>query len=155
MRKDLHADSIHPPLNQRDKIHLMSLDKINKSDSEWKNQLTPQQYQILREKGTEAPFTGEYVDLHDNGMFTCAACCNVLFSSDTKFDSGSGWPSFYDVANNENIELHDDFSHGMQRTEVNCAKCGGHLGHLFADGPADKTGQRYCINSCALKFNPK
>lgn len=128
---------------------------MHKTEDEWKKVLTPEQYHILREKGTEAPFTGEYVDNHKNGMYTCAACGAELFSSDTKFESGSGWPSFYDVAESGNVELHEDNSHGMHRVEVTCANCGGHLGHLFPDGPADKTGQRYCINSACLMFQEK
>ncbi len=122
------------------------------SEQDWKKKLTLQQYQILREKGTEPPFTGKYVDMHEKGMYACAACGAELFSSDTKFESGSGWPSFYDAAKSENIILHDDNSFGMKRTEVTCAHCGGHLGHLFKDGPQEKTGKRYCINSCSLDF---
>lgn len=129
--------------------------KVQKTEEEWKKILSPQQYKILREKGTEAPFTGEYVDMHDNGMYNCAACGFPLFSSDTKFESGSGWPSFYDVAKSGNVVLEDDNSLGMKRTEVKCANCGSHLGHLFDDGPKDQTGLRYCINSCALKFDKK
>lgn len=129
--------------------------KVQKTEEEWKKILTPKQYEILREKGTEAPFTGEYVDMHDDGMFSCAACGSPLFDSNTKFESGSGWPSFYDVAKTGNVVLKEDNSHGMNRIEVECANCGGHLGHLFNDGPSDKTGLRYCINSCALKFNSK
>ena len=129
--------------------------KVKKTDSEWKKALTPQQYEILRNKGTEPAFTGDLVDNHDNGMYKCVACGNQLFDSNTKFESGSGWPSFYDVATKGNVILKDDNSHGMSRTEVVCANCGGHLGHVFNDGPKDKTGLRYCINSCALEFNPK
>lgn len=128
--------------------------KIQKTEEEWKKQLTPQQYEVLRNKGTEQAFTGEYVDNHDDGMYTCAACGNQLFDSGTKFESGSGWPSFYDVAEKGNVILRDDNSYGMNRVEVVCANCGSHLGHLFTDGPEDKTGLRYCINSCALDFNP-
>lgn len=126
--------------------------KMNKTEEEWRVILTPEQYRILREKGTETPFTGEFVENHDSGMYSCAACGTDLFSSGTKFESGSGWPSFYDVAEKGNVKLHEDNSFGMKRIEVVCATCGGHLGHLFNDGPRDKTGQRYCINSCALTF---
>ncbi len=134
--------------------------KVQKTEEEWKKSLTPQQFDILRNKGTEAPFTGEFLDKDDNGIFSCVACGNPLFSSNTKlklnkFDPNSGWPSFYDVVEKGNVILEDDNSHGMHRTEVKCANCGGHLGHLFNDGPKDKTGLHYCINSCALKFNPQ
>ncbi len=128
---------------------------MQKTEEEWKKILTPQQYQILREKGTEPAFAGKYVDMHDRGMYNCAACGNPLFSSGAKFESGSGWPSFYDVAKSGNVTLQDDNSYGMQRTEVKCANCGSHLGHVFKDGPKDKTGLRYCINSCALNFDKK
>ncbi len=124
-------------------------------EKDWKKKLTPEQYSILRERGTEAPFSGALLHNKDNGMYTCAACGHPLFSSDTKFDSGSGWPSFYDVATKGAVDVHDDNSLGMQRTEVTCKNCGSHLGHLFDDGPTDKTGQRYCINSVCLKFEPK
>lgn len=129
--------------------------KMQKTEEEWKRILTPKQYEILREKGTEPAFTGEFVDNHQDGMYSCAACGNQLFDSGKKFESGSGWPSFYDVVSSGNVILQDDNSHGMIRTEVVCANCGGHLGHLFEDGPRDKTGLRYCINSCALKFSPE
>jgi|SRR6185503_18202272 len=128
------------------------MDKIQKTDEEWKKELTPEQYHILREAGTEAPFTGEFVNNHEKGMFKCAACGNPLFSSDTKFDSGSGWPSFFEPINNEHVETIEDNSGGMTRLEVRCKRCGSHLGHVFPDGPKDKTGLRYCINSCALKM---
>lgn len=124
-------------------------------DNDWKNKLSDEQYRVLREKGTEAPFTGKYVDSHDDGSYHCVACGNVLFASDTKFDSGSGWPSFTNPANLEHLKLHDDTSMGMHRTEVTCANCDSHLGHVFPDGPADKGGQRYCINSVSLDFKPK
>jgi peptide-methionine (R)-S-oxide reductase len=117
----------------------------------WRKKLTPEQYRVLREKGTERPFTGKLLDSHAEGKFTCAACGNQLFSSDTKFDSGTGWPSF-DQALPGAIAYHDDVSHGMVRTEVTCAKCGSHLGHVFDDGPTG-TGKRYCINSVCLNLD--
>jgi len=119
----------------------------------WKQMLTPEQYRVLREKGTEAPFTGEYVHEKADGTYACAACGNPLFSSDAKFDSGTGWPSF-DQALPGAVETHSDNSHGMVRTEITCARCGGHLGHIFDDGPT-KTGKRYCINSACLDLEPK
>ncbi len=128
---------------------------IPQTEDEWKQKLTPDQYHILREKGTEAPFTGKYYNDHSNGMYRCAACGQELFSSDTKFDSGSGWPSFTDPVNRENVILEKDDTLGMSRTEVNCKRCGSHLGHVFDDGPADKGGLRYCINSCALNLDKK
>lgn len=132
-----------------------NMDNIPTTDEEWKNKLTPEQYRILREKGTETPFTGEYYDSHEKGMFKCAACGQELFSSDTKFDSGTGWPSFTDPVNLQNIELHEDNSMGMRRTEVTCKRCGSHLGHLFDDGPPDQGGKRYCINSACLLLEKK
>ena len=128
-------------------------DKIQKSEDEWKQELTLEQYQVCRMKATEAPFTGKYAFTKEDGMYRCAGCGAPLFSSDTKFDSGSGWPSFTEPAIAEAVELHEDRSHGMARTEVTCARCGGHLGHVFDDGPAP-TGQRYCINSISLELDP-
>jgi peptide-methionine (R)-S-oxide reductase len=127
--------------------------KIEKTDHEWREDLTPEQYEVLRRKGTEPPFTGRYVHSKEDGVYRCAGCGAELFSSDTKFDSGTGWPSFYEPAQTANIELVRDTSHGMTRTEVVCGTCGGHLGHVFPDGPAP-TGQRYCMNSCALELDP-
>ena len=124
------------------------------SDKEWKAKLTPDQYRILRQKGTEAPFTGELLEEKRDGMFKCAACGAELFSSEHKFESGSGWPSFYDISKSEAVIVEEDSSLGMHRVEVNCANCGGHLGHVFDDGPGDKTGKRYCINSVCLAFDP-
>ena len=126
--------------------------KVEKSEQEWREQLTPQQYDVLRRQGTEPPFTGEYVYNKDSGNYNCAACGSPLFSSDTKFDSGTGWPSFYEPMDEGGVELREDRSHGMARTEVVCASCGGHLGHVFDDGP-NPTGQRFCINSAALDFD--
>ena len=121
----------------------------------WKEKLSAEQYRILREKGTERPFTGEFLNHKEDGTYTCASCGNALFSSDTKFDSGSGWPSFYDVVNAGNVKLERDASLGMIRTEVQCAICDGHLGHVFDDGPQSTTGMRYCINSASLGFLPE
>lgn len=125
------------------------------TDNEWKEQLTPEQYAIMREGGTEAPFSGKYWDEHRAGTYRCAACGQELFSSDTKFDSRTGWPSFTESVNREHIELVPDTSHGMTRVEVRCKKCGAHLGHVFNDGPADRGGERYCINSACLELAPK
>ena len=125
------------------------------TDEDWKKRLTPQQFHVLREKGTEAPFSGRLVNNHDTGMYQCAACGHDLFSSDAKFDSGTGWPSFDQPVNRENVELRDDNSFGIHRTEVICKNCGSHLGHVFPDGPKETTGQRFCINSAALAFKPK
>lgn len=125
------------------------------TDDEWKDRLTSQQYDILRQKGTEAPFSGELLNNKDTGDYTCAACGSVLFKSDHKFDSGSGWPSFYDVAASDKIKLIDDTTLGMHRVEVECATCGGHLGHVFDDAYDQPGGKRYCINSCSLDFKKK
>lgn len=129
----------------------MKPQKIQKTDAEWKDELNDEQYRILRTKGTEVPFSGEYWDTKTSGEYLCAACGNELFKSETKFDAGCGWPSFYAPAKKENIETANDDSHGMQRTEVRCSRCGGHLGHVFNDGP-NPTGLRYCINSASLKL---
>jgi peptide-methionine (R)-S-oxide reductase len=125
---------------------------VPSTDEEWRARLTPEQYDVLRRKGTERPFTGELVHTKDDGTYVCAGCGAELFSSDTKFESGSGWPSFTDPMNAENVELHRDLSHFMVRTEVTCRRCGSHLGHVFDDGPG-ASGKRYCINSCALQLD--
>jgi peptide-methionine (R)-S-oxide reductase len=123
--------------------------KVQKSEAEWRDQLSPEQYHVLRDRGTERAFTGAYWDEHQQGVYRCAACGTELFRSDEKYDSGTGWPSFWEPASSHAVELHDDSSHFMNRIEVTCASCGSHLGHVFDDGP-QPTGQRYCINSCSL-----
>jgi len=123
-------------------------DLKDKSEEQWKEDLTAEQFHILRQKGTERPFTGKYWNTKDDGTYVCAACGNVLFQSETKFDSGCGWPSFYDAVPGS-VEMTDDHTHGMHRIEVTCANCGGHLGHVFPDGP-EPTGERYCINSVSI-----
>src|SRR3954470_21405462 len=129
----------------------MGMETFEKTDAQWREELTPEQYQVLRKAGTERAFTGKYWNNHEDGIYRCAACGEELFGSDTKFESGSGWPSFTEPADREHVELIEDRSHGMVRTEVRCANCGGHLGHVFPDGPGP-TGERYCINSLALDF---
>ena len=128
--------------------------EVTKSEEEWKAELSPEQYNVLRRAGTEAPWSGKYVQNHDDGTYRCAACSAVLFDSSTKFESGSGWPSFYEPKVAEAVELIEDRSHGMARTEVRCRRCGSHLGHVFDDGP-QPTGQRYCMNSLALDFEAR
>lgn len=128
--------------------------EVNKSDDEWKQILTPVEFQILREKGTEYAFTGEYFDHKEKGTYVCAGCGNELFTSDSKYESGCGWPSFYEPLSEGNVGESEDRSHGMVRTEIICTKCGGHLGHVFPDGPKP-TGLRYCINSASLDFKKK
>lgn len=130
------------------------MQKIIKSEEEWKKQLTPEEFYVCRQKGTERPFTGKYNDFKGDGIFVCKCCGNPLFDAATKFNSGTGWPSFYEPLSKEAVEEHRDTSHGMIRTEVTCAKCDAHLGHVFPDGP-EPTGLRYCINSICLKLEEK
>ena len=127
---------------------------MTKTEDEWKQVLSPEEYEVLREKGTEPPFSGKLLKNKKNGIYVCAGCRNPLFSSETKFDSGTGWPSFWSPVSEDSVEEKVDNRFGMRRTEVNCKKCGGHLGHVFDDGPTP-TGQRYCINSVSLKFREK
>ncbi|MCB9252859.1 MAG: peptide-methionine (R)-S-oxide reductase MsrB [Flavobacteriales bacterium] len=129
--------------------------KMNLTEEEWKEKLSPEEFQVLRQKGTERAFTGKYTDNKEEGIYVCKGCGTELFSSETKFDSHCGWPSFYDGIDKSKITETLDLSHGMTRTEVTCSNCGGHLGHVFNDGPTDKTGLRYCINSISLGFIEK
>ncbi|GHO46373.1 peptide-methionine (R)-S-oxide reductase MsrB [Ktedonospora formicarum] len=133
----------------------MGSDMRNQPESFWREKLTPEQYHVLRQKGTERPFSGSLYHNHEKGLYECAACGNSLFSSDAKFDSGCGWPSFDDPMSKDTVEFHEDNSFGMHRIEVLCKNCGSHLGHVFDDGPRDTTGLRYCINSVSLNFNPE
>ncbi len=132
----------------------MDVEKVEKTDEEWRRELTPEQFAVLRQAGTERPFSGKYVDTKDDGTYRCAACGNELFDSSTKFDSGTGWPSFWEAVRPEAVELIEDRTHGMVRTEVRCARCGSHLGHVFPDGPRP-TGERYCMNSLALELDTR
>ncbi len=128
--------------------------KINIPEEEWKKKLTEEQYRVLREKGTESAFSGKFYTNHENGIYTCAACGTELFRSDVKYDSGSGWPSFYDAISQDKLKFETDSRYGMTRIELSCGNCGGHLGHVFDDGP-NPTGKRYCINSASLDFKKK
>ncbi len=141
-------------MNETARTQNQSAPGVAKSDHEWRQELSPDQYEVLRRKGTERPFTGKYVHEKRDGTYRCAGCGTELFSSAIKFDSGTGWPSFTEPADRANVELHEDLSYGMRRVEVTCASCGGHLGHVFPDGPGP-SGERYCINSCSLALDER
>jgi peptide-methionine (R)-S-oxide reductase len=130
-------------------------EKLRKTDEEWARELSPEQFRVLRQKGTERAFTGAYWDAHGDGVYRCAGCGQALFESESKFDSGCGWPSFTEPVAPQTVEAHDDRSFGMRRTEIVCSRCGGHLGHVFDDGPRDRGGLRYCINSASLTFEER
>jgi peptide-methionine (R)-S-oxide reductase len=141
-------------MNNKTADHTPNEARIVKSESQWREELAPAQYEVLRRKGTEPPFTGQYTYEKRDGTYRCAGCGATLFTSEAKFDSHSGWPSFTEPADSANVELTEDFSYGMHRVEVSCAACGGHLGHVFDDGPGD-TGKRFCINSCSLELEER